>query len=321
MRIRLPKPILPGGTAELDFDYRIRIPPDGAPRGGQDGEVYYISYWYPQMAVYDDVNGWQTDQYLGNAEFYMGYGNYDVALTVPAGWLVTGTGTLTNPGEVLSEPDPRAARLRPRAPRRSSTSSPRATGAGKGDRGGDRRQADLALQGRERPRRGLGRVGQLPVGRHQRRGRRRRRRRLARHRPGGLLLAPRDAVQPLGPGGALRPPLGRVPLQVSLALSLSPHDGGGRPHLVRRDGVPDDDLHRRPVGHARHVRGGGPRDRPHVAPDAGGLGREALRLDGRGVRPVRPVPGHARLLQGIRRRGGEPGALPQPGRRAAARSS
>ena len=33
------------------------------------------------MAVYDDVNGWQTDQYLGNAEFYMGYGNYDVALT------------------------------------------------------------------------------------------------------------------------------------------------------------------------------------------------------------------------------------------------
>ena len=102
MKIRLPKPIMPGGTADLDFAYRIRVPPDGAPRGGQDGEVYYISYWYPQMAVYDDVNGWQTDQYLGNAEFYMGYGNYDVALTVPAGWLVTSTGTLTNPGEVLT---------------------------------------------------------------------------------------------------------------------------------------------------------------------------------------------------------------------------
>jgi hypothetical protein len=102
MQIRLPKPLAPGGSADLEFAYRIRIPPDGAPRGGQDGEVYYISYWYPQMAVYDDVNGWQTDQYYGNAEFYMGYGNYDVALTVPAGWLVTSTGTLTNAAEVLS---------------------------------------------------------------------------------------------------------------------------------------------------------------------------------------------------------------------------
>jgi hypothetical protein len=102
MQIRLPKPLVPGGSADLAFAYRIRIPPDGAPRGGQDGEVYYISYWYPQMAVYDDVNGWQTDQYFGNAEFYMGYGNYDVALTVPAGWLVTSTGTLTNAADVLS---------------------------------------------------------------------------------------------------------------------------------------------------------------------------------------------------------------------------
>ena len=103
MQIRLPQPIPPGGTADLDFGYRIRIPPDGAPRGGQDGEVYYISYWYPQMAVYDDINGWQIDQYYGNAEFYMGYGNYDVTLTVPAGWLVTSTGTLTNAADVLTE--------------------------------------------------------------------------------------------------------------------------------------------------------------------------------------------------------------------------
>ncbi len=103
MRIRLPRPLPPGEQAELEFAWRLRVPPDGAPRGGQDGEVWFISYWYPQMAVYDDVNGWQTDQYLGNAEFYMGYGNYDVALTVPAGWLVNGTGRLVNPEEVLSE--------------------------------------------------------------------------------------------------------------------------------------------------------------------------------------------------------------------------
>jgi hypothetical protein len=103
MQLRLAKPLAPGASAELAFDWRLRIPPDGAPRGGQDGEVWFLSYWYPQMAVYDDVNGWQIDQYLGNAEFYMGYGNYDVSLTVPEGWLVTGTGKLLNPEEVLSE--------------------------------------------------------------------------------------------------------------------------------------------------------------------------------------------------------------------------
>jgi hypothetical protein len=102
MRIRLPQPLAPGGLLPLDFSWKLRIPPDGAPRGGQDGEAFYINYWYPQMAVYDDVNGWQIDQYLGNAEFYMGYGNYDVALTLPEGWLVTATGRLSNPNDVLS---------------------------------------------------------------------------------------------------------------------------------------------------------------------------------------------------------------------------
>ena len=102
MRIDLPRPLPPGGSAPFHFAWKFRVPPDGGPRGGQDGEVFYINYWYPQMAVYDDVNGWQTDQYLGNGEFYMGYGNYDVSLTVPAGWLVDATGVLQNPAEVLS---------------------------------------------------------------------------------------------------------------------------------------------------------------------------------------------------------------------------
>jgi peptidase M1-like protein len=102
MRLRLPQPLMPGGTADFAFEWKLRVPPDGAPRGGQDGEVYFMNYWYPQMAVYDDINGWQIDQYLGNAEFYMGYGNYDVSLTVPAGWLVTATGTLQNPDQVLT---------------------------------------------------------------------------------------------------------------------------------------------------------------------------------------------------------------------------
>jgi hypothetical protein len=102
MSIRLPEALAPGGAVELDLAWSLRIAPDG-PRGGQDRETYVLSYWYPQVAVYDDVNGWQVDQYLGNAEFYMGYADYDVSLTVPAGWLVASTGLLSNPDEVLSE--------------------------------------------------------------------------------------------------------------------------------------------------------------------------------------------------------------------------
>ena len=100
--IRLPTPLAPGGSTELEFSWEYTVPVDGAPRSGTDGEVFMIAYWYPQIAVYDDVNGWQTDQYLGNAEFYMDWADYDVALTVPAGWLIGATGELKNASEVLT---------------------------------------------------------------------------------------------------------------------------------------------------------------------------------------------------------------------------
>lgn len=102
LRVRLPAALPPGGAADLDLAWAYTIPPDGAPRTGTDGAVFYIAYWYPQLAVYDDVVGWQDDPYLGNAEFYMGYGDYDVALTLPEGWLIGATGTLENAAQVLS---------------------------------------------------------------------------------------------------------------------------------------------------------------------------------------------------------------------------
>ena len=91
-----------GDSVDLEFRWSLTVPPDGAPRGGRTDDLAYISYWYPQMAVYDDVVGWQLDPYMGNAEFYMGYGSYDVSLTVPAGYLIGATGSLTNAGEVLT---------------------------------------------------------------------------------------------------------------------------------------------------------------------------------------------------------------------------
>jgi hypothetical protein len=100
--IRLPTPLPPGRAADFEFSWSFTVPPDGAPRSGTDGEVFMIAYWYPQIAVYDDVNGWQTDPYMGNAEFYMDYADYDVALTVPAGWLIGATGELKNAADVLT---------------------------------------------------------------------------------------------------------------------------------------------------------------------------------------------------------------------------
>ena len=101
LRIRLPAPLGPGQPLELELAWSYVVPPDGAPRGGHDDDTWMLSYWYPQMAVYDDVVGWQIDPYLANAEFYMGFADYDVSLTVPAGWLVGATGTLVNAREVL----------------------------------------------------------------------------------------------------------------------------------------------------------------------------------------------------------------------------
>jgi hypothetical protein len=103
LRITLPAPLAPGANVDLEFAWSYTVPPDGAPRTGTDGAVFFVAYWYPQVAVYDDVTpGWQIDPYMGTSEFYMGYGDYEVALTVPAGWLIGATGTLENAADVLS---------------------------------------------------------------------------------------------------------------------------------------------------------------------------------------------------------------------------
>jgi len=103
MWINLPEPIPAGGAATFSFSWNFEVPEAGAPRMGQDGEVFYLAYWYPQFAVFDDVNGWKADQYMGNGEFYMDYSSYDVTITLPEGWLVAATGVLQNPEAVLAD--------------------------------------------------------------------------------------------------------------------------------------------------------------------------------------------------------------------------
>ena len=103
MDVWLPSPIAPGDSAGFHFAWNFQIPESGAPRMGQDGEVYYLGYWYPQFAVYDDVHGWVAEPYQGDGEFYMDFADYDVAITVPAGFLVAATGDLINADAVLSD--------------------------------------------------------------------------------------------------------------------------------------------------------------------------------------------------------------------------
>ncbi|HWC06764.1 MAG TPA: M1 family metallopeptidase [Gemmatimonadota bacterium] len=102
MRVDLSAPIPPGGSTSLDIGWSFAVPETGADRMGHDGDHWLLAQWYPRLAVYDDVEGWNTMPYLGQGEFYLEYGDFDVALTVPAGYLVGATGALENPEEVLT---------------------------------------------------------------------------------------------------------------------------------------------------------------------------------------------------------------------------
>jgi len=105
MLINTPDPVAPGDSIVVDLDWEFTIPQRGA--GGRMGwsedNLFYLAYWYPQMAVYDDVVGWETDAFLGQSEFYQGFATYDITLDVPQGWLVQGTGELQNESEVLQD--------------------------------------------------------------------------------------------------------------------------------------------------------------------------------------------------------------------------
>ena len=103
MQLVLPETLRPrGGTADITMEFKFRVPEHGSDRMGRDGTLYEIAQWYPRMAVYDDVTGWNTDLYLGQGEFYLEYGDIDFSVTVPAGYTVAASGILQNPGEVLT---------------------------------------------------------------------------------------------------------------------------------------------------------------------------------------------------------------------------
>ena len=99
-----PTPVLPGQTATLTIDYGFKIPQAGAGQrmGWSQSNLFFLAYWYPQMAVYDDIVGWHPDPFTSTTEFYADFANYDYTVDVPAGWVLVGTGELANPQQTLA---------------------------------------------------------------------------------------------------------------------------------------------------------------------------------------------------------------------------
>ncbi|MFT7055846.1 MAG: hypothetical protein ACJAR3_001476, partial [Roseivirga sp.] len=111
MKITLPTPLKTGETFSFKTAWSYNIN-DRAQFGGRSGYEYFkeddnylytIAQFYPRMAVYDDVNGWQNKQFLGSGEFALPFGDYEVSITVPSDHIVAATGTLQNPKDVLTK--------------------------------------------------------------------------------------------------------------------------------------------------------------------------------------------------------------------------
>ncbi|MGO4504634.1 MULTISPECIES: M1 family metallopeptidase [unclassified Dyella] len=106
LRVDLGQPLAANGKqAKLRIRYHYTVPGTWGGRTAvtptKNGDIYEIAQWFPRMAVYDDLRGWDTQPYLGS-EFYLEYGDIDYAVTVPWNYIVAGSGALTNPGEVLT---------------------------------------------------------------------------------------------------------------------------------------------------------------------------------------------------------------------------
>ena len=110
LRVDLATPLKSGESFEFSAKWWYNIQ-DRARYGGrsgleffedEDNYLYTIAQFFPRMAVYNDVEGWQNKQFLGRGEFALVFGNYDVKITTPADHVVGSTGVLQNPDEVLT---------------------------------------------------------------------------------------------------------------------------------------------------------------------------------------------------------------------------
>jgi hypothetical protein len=103
--VALPKPLAPHDSVRLSVNWHYEISKQAGREGMLDSTTYYLAYFYPRVAVYDDYNGWDTMDFTDAQEFYSDFNDYDVTVNVPANYVVWGTGTLQNASAVL-QPEP-----------------------------------------------------------------------------------------------------------------------------------------------------------------------------------------------------------------------
>lgn len=103
-RLALPQPLMPHDSLHLSFKWHYQISLQSGREGMIDSTTYFLAYFYPRVAVFDDYNGWDRMQFVDSHEFYSDFNDYTVTLNVPKNYLVVGTGTLQRP-ETLLQPD------------------------------------------------------------------------------------------------------------------------------------------------------------------------------------------------------------------------
>jgi hypothetical protein len=100
-RIQLLKPLLPNGKVNLSIDWHFDMSKQSGREGAIDSTTFFLAYFYPRIAVYDDYEGWDRMTFTGSQEFYNDFNDYTVEVTVPKNYIVWATGDLLNPDEVL----------------------------------------------------------------------------------------------------------------------------------------------------------------------------------------------------------------------------
>jgi len=104
MFVPLSNPLESGSSIVLELSWSFVIPNKSLQRmGAYDSTSFFVAYWYPQVSVFDDIDGWDTQNYGGQVEFYNDFSNYDVKITVPKNFVVWATGVLQNPEEIFTK--------------------------------------------------------------------------------------------------------------------------------------------------------------------------------------------------------------------------
>jgi hypothetical protein len=107
MQVFLPQELKSrGGVVKIKIDFSFISPNEGSDRMGvletANGKVFSVAQWYPRICVYDDIQGWNVNPYIGASEFYLEYGDFDVAITAPSNHFVMCSGELVNPMEMYT---------------------------------------------------------------------------------------------------------------------------------------------------------------------------------------------------------------------------